>query len=311
MNKTIEEIKNTIEALAKLEAVKRHDEMLRSSIVTMQQQLAEKTNQLSEEQDDIETLEKLNISSIFHKIMGNKEEKLEQERQEYLALAMKIKELKKSIELNEYELNIIQQKVLDSETQKQRLIELKAIRQEEILTHNEEDKGVLSSLLQEGDELIKFNAEIREANDAGINTSNHCRNTLNFLAEAIKSGQLDMAGVDMMSYSKHQSLDRATEAAYYTQQYLKTYTKELLDIGISDRLLHLNVDSFSNFSDVFFDNLITDWIIQNKIKNTYNSVELVYDKIQLIQQSLQAAVEKNNSRLLEIESLKSNILLKV
>ena len=33
------------------------------------------------------------------------------------------------------------------------------------------------------------------------------------------------------------------------------------------------------FIDVFFDNLISDWVIQRKIKNALNNVESTFDKI--------------------------------
>jgi hypothetical protein len=311
MNPTAIEIKKTIEELVQMQSVVKHFEILKASIVEKQNELAIKRNELDKEQDDIEALEKLSVTSIFHKVLGNKETQLEKERQEYLALAMKVKELNKTIELSEFELSIVEKKYQNNEILKQKLESLKTQRAEEIINHNESSKATLVNLMKESDDLTKFIKELKEAFDAGEIALKRGQTTLSHLNEAIHYGQYDMMGHNSADYSKHSHLDRATEHAYHTQQALQLYNRELLDVGVSDKYLHLNVESFDRFTDTFIDNLISDWIIQNKIKNTYNVLDSLVDKISLIQQSIQSSVGKHQEKLLEIRKAIDHLLVSV
>ncbi len=305
---TQQQIKETIKAIANLESVKSHFQVLEDSINKMKDELSNKTSDLSKEQDDIDKLENITISSVFHKVMGNKEEKLEKERQEYLALALKVRELKKTIELSEFEKGVLEKKVLQMDAHKANLEQLKTTRLNEIIQYNAPEKAMLVALLEEEDSLSKYNAQIEEAFNAGSQAYENCGRTLQLLQAAIEYGEMDMWGSDIHSYSKHDALNKAEDAAYHTQVALNIYAKELQDVGISDQHLHLNITTLANFTDVFFDNLITDWIIQNKIKNSFNIVQGLHDKIHLIQQSLKVPVKKNDARLAEITSQREQIL---
>src|SRR5215208_782269 len=67
--------------------------------------------QLGKEQEDVTRLEKSNIVSLFHTILGNKEEKLERERQEQLAAQLSLEGCKKEIEALKKELTGIQSRL--------------------------------------------------------------------------------------------------------------------------------------------------------------------------------------------------------
>ncbi len=52
-------------------------------------------NKLEKEYKDIEKLENLSIKGLFYKILGSKEEQIERERQDYLQIVLKQKEILK------------------------------------------------------------------------------------------------------------------------------------------------------------------------------------------------------------------------
>jgi hypothetical protein len=310
MSNTAEDIKQTIAEIVKLENAKKHFEVLNNSITEMKNELAQRTVELSKGQDDIEKLEKLSMASIFHKVLGNKEEKLEKERQEYLTLALKLKELKQSISLSEYEAEIVKEKALTSDQLNQKLSGLKALREKEIIDFNEPSKATLLNILKEIDACHKFQVELNEAFEAGENAKEAVHLTAKHLSQAMQFGEWDMIGHNSASYSKHGAIDDAARAANQAQKTLRIYNKELADIGVQDNLLSINVQTFSSFTDVFFDNLITDWIIQNKIKTTLRNVQMTSEKIALIQQDIKLNYVNAGSKLKELMELKDKAVMK-
>ena len=63
------------------------------------------TSQLKKEFADVERLEGNSLSSLFHNFLGNKIEKLDKERQEYLAAKLKYESCKNELEQLKIETN--------------------------------------------------------------------------------------------------------------------------------------------------------------------------------------------------------------
>jgi hypothetical protein len=306
---TAQEIKETIESLTKLENAKKHYALLTDSLVQMKNELSEKSIQLSKEQDDIEALEKMSVTALFHQVIGDKDQLLEKERQEYLSLAIKIKALKKSIELSEFEASIVKEKAMASDELIQKLHALKSERLSEIVANNEPSKSSIVNVLHEIDVCHRLTAEMKEPYIAGEEAKLHTQSTLQYLQQAINYGQWDMYGQNNAGYAKHNALDEAARSVAYAQRALQIYNKELLDIGVSDTLLNINVETFSSFTDLFFDNLISDWILQKKIKTTFERVKEVTEKITLIQLSIEKNIAKAEANTHHLEEVRDKIVL--
>ena len=75
------------------------------------------------------------------------------------------------------------------------------------------------------------------------------------------------------SYMKHKAIDRARQLSHKVKHHLLIFRKELKDV-YEDAQINIQVEirGFDRFSDIFFDNLISDWIIQQKIKNALTNV---------------------------------------
>lgn len=305
MSETSELIKEKLEKLTKLEIALKHSDSLKQSLESMQSELSNLYAIQLKELEDVEKLEQVNISSLFHKVLGNKEEQLDKERQEYLTVTLKIKELKKSIDLNQFELGLVEKKVLESHQLKIELNTLKEIREKEIIDNNHDSRPTLMNLHSVHDGLIIKKNEIVEAHNQGRVALGAVEVVLKNLNEAIQNGEWDMySKTSYHDYYKHKALDRAAEESYKAQIELSKFNKELLDVGIYEQTFHLNLNQISKFTDMFFDNLISDWIIQKKIKNSFATVDSVRDKIKLILDTLEAEFKDVNA---EIEKVKMNI----
>jgi uncharacterized protein involved in exopolysaccharide biosynthesis len=65
---------------------------------------------MQKEFEDIEALEKIGMKALFYKVLGSQEEQVEKERQEYLQASLKYDQARKSLELLEFEYNILSKK---------------------------------------------------------------------------------------------------------------------------------------------------------------------------------------------------------
>lgn len=291
---TAEKIKKTIEEIGKMKTALQHQAEVRAELAELENALDKMEYQLDKELEDVEKLESLGVKSIFYKVLGSREEQLEKERQEYLALTMKHKELKQSIKITKYELDIISKKIVGFERLKEDLEGLKKVRYREILQFDEKYKDRLVHINEQKDEINYTLTEMREARSAGIESLKYVQIVSKHLKDAANWGQWDMYKNNRhYDYMKHTSIDKAMDAAYRAKHFLKIFKNELKDIGMNGNDIVLQVDSFSKFTDIFLDNLISDWIIQRKINNVAASVNGVHDKVSRICQS----IERNESEL--------------
>ena len=118
-----------------------------------------------------------------------------------------------------------------------------------------------------------MNQEIREAIDAGERALISLRAAQDKLNSARNWGIFDMIGGSFFSIlMKRSQIDGASEYMAQAQLDLRRLQKELRDIQVPMDL-KIEVSDFLSFADVFFDNLLVDWMVQNKIAEARGQVE--------------------------------------
>ena len=123
-------------------------------------------------------------------------------------------------------------------------------------------------------------AELNQANSAGDATLREMYKVIKNLKNAEHCGNWDMMNNQSTYYSqmKHNVINRAKNATQQAKHKLKLFDRELTDVNIEQTQLYIKLDGFGRFIHIFFDNLISDWVIQRKIKNALNNVESTFDK---------------------------------
>jgi len=274
------------------------------------QELAELDKTLDEELKDIEALEALGVKSLFHKMLGSKEEQLEKERQDFLEASLKYKEVKKTLELQKYELSILEEKVHRIPILKKEIENLKSKREQEILANkNTEEARQLSIINEKHDLCVILNKNITEAVEEGEKSEKLLKLVLSYLKKARDWGNWDMAGSKRGNISKNRAIDMAMSHLTKAQHQLDLFAGELQDIGKSAPGFRINKLQFNKFTDFFFDNLISDWIIQQKIKSTISNVESTMDQIRRLLLSLEKESNACSKKMKELELERDNILI--
>ena len=267
--------------------------------------------ELEKEHRDVEKLEGLSITGIFHSILGNKDEQYEKEKKEFLTAKLKFDNCCSTLnvlrkEKDNLEKELGKQKGLEEE------YELLIKEKEKLIINSNDPKAAELHLLSESISGYKLNlTEVDEAVTAGRDLDGVLSRIIDSLESAKGWGTWDMFGGGVIATAiKHDKIEQARSNIAVAQLKLSRFSKELDDTGIRNSM-SIDIGGFETFADYFFDNLITDWLVQSKINNSLEQTNQVFYKVQSIIAGLldkKCNLEKNIS---EAENLRKAALEKL
>jgi len=298
-----EALKETLEEVQGVRRVKRHLEQLNIRLQKAYDELDDLEQVLEKEFKDVEHLEKLSVKGLFHKILGSKEQQIEKERQEYLQASLKFNEQKKSVEILEYERSLLENKITNLKTLESKLDNLIEQREKLLIQEDPKRGPQILDLIMEIDETTERMKQLKTTFKLGQEALGKLDRMIGYLQQAKNWGRWDMMGRGpAMSYIKHSAIDKARDLSLQTKHILMRYEDELRSV-FKDRNFSFNVhiDTFSKFTDIFFDNLISDWIIQQKIQKALSDVVNVRNRVNEVNKSLNGELGKLERQILRLE----------
>jgi hypothetical protein len=265
--------------LAAAQAVRERDR-LRSRREALQQTLDEKRSRYEQlqsivqrEQRDVDRLEGMSLAAMFHSVIGNKREKLDEEQRELLEAKLRADEAAEEIEPLEASIEEIDGRLrgmADVDAQYRAALEAK----ENAIEHaGGAPARELMELSEAEAEAEADLHELREAIEAGRAAEAQLAEVVRQLGSAGNWGTWDMIGGGLISTAiKHSKIDDARAAAHRAQMSIERFRAELGDV---DRRFDVTIDigGFATFADYFFDGLIVDWMVQSKIRTAKDSAE--------------------------------------
>jgi len=312
MSQIQKDIKETIDTIIGLDKVKSRYDQAVHELNEAQSNLDKLHGVMVKELEDLNEIESMGLKPFFYKVLGSREEQIDKERQEYLSAALKFNEYQKTIELLEFEMNLLEKKLGDSTQHKKNLEILKSKRENEILrSHPNLSKQILN-ISQQIDSLYSYNKELTDVDEVGAKCVKSLNDMVTYLKQAKQWGSWDMVGgrrARHAGYSKQAAIDKAKNISVWVKHELINLNKELKDIGHHKEHFQLNMDNFNSFTDIFFDNLISDWVIQQKIANTLSNTVSVRDRVVLILRSIQNEMAKTENKIVALNQEKDRVLL--
>ena len=237
---------------------------------------------LDKERKDVEKLESLSMFSMLSTILGNKYEKLDKEKQEYIEAKLKYEEWMDNIDRLEEEIEQLKISLIDYRDIKSEYKDLISEKEELIIREGGSAGIKLKNLTMNIDESKIDIKEVSEAIDAGEKTLESLGEVRKKLKSAKGWGTWDILGGGFISdIAKHSAINEANEISVDVQHNLEAFKKELSDVNeFTD--IQVNLSSFAQFADFFFDGIFADWFVQTKINNSLNNVNGTIEKIQEI-----------------------------
>jgi hypothetical protein len=298
--------------IAKLKSIEKHYTNAVEDLAEAKERRTKIEKELNNEYADIEALEKLTLKGVFHSILGDKKKQLEKARQDYLQVALKHNACKTEIETLEYEVKILQQKTDLLAELEDELKSLQKIRENELKIEDSPEGIQLRKLLTQIDDNIAFTTRIDEVRNSGKIASKKLSMASLALQEAKNWGNWDMMHKRhrMSDYYKHSAIDDAKQFAFEAKRALIAYERDLDELGIHLNTKQLDISSLSSFMDIFFDNLITDWIFQQKIKKTLANINLVIKDVKRTLRKLEEMQSSTSRELSVLIEKKEKLLVK-
>lgn len=239
--------------------------------------LSARVRQLKEEtykeQLDVDQLENFSAAKLLAQVMGNWEERLEKERSELYAAALRYDAARQELQAVEADLAARQEelsRLAGCEADYERLLELRAreLRQDPQLPAARR----LLALEERQAYLSAQSRELTEAIQAGYAALSDISAIQRTLSSAEGWGTWDVFGGGLISdIAKYSHLDDAQRQINGLQRSLSRFRTELSDVDIRADI-QVEVDGFLRFADVFFDNIFTDWAVLDRIRRAQSQV---------------------------------------
>lgn len=125
-----------------------------------------------------------------------------------------------------------------------------------------------------------------EAIEAGNRALRSLRNAQDNLNSAKNWGLWDIFGGGFLStVVKNTKMDQAKQNMEQARYDLRNFSRELNDVNMS---CHLDIETgdFLSFADLFFDGIVVDWMVQDRIKQASQQVAEAICRVEAILRQL-------------------------
>jgi hypothetical protein len=315
MHTRIEEINAELEKMEasnfRKDRLKNHILRNETQLKRMRMDLLALENSIVKEQRDVIRLEQLTVSSVFLKVLGSIEKQLEIERQEYLMEVLKYNELQDSIDLLGFEQKTLKQ-ALNMMRNDQIIFDRLASEKEVILKTVDSQFAIKIRLL---DQDISFQttqiSKMKSAVEDGIKAKKILVKIKEDLSKVKEWGSWQYYGAGNYSaYAKKSYIDSARKNAIQANMLLSNYESDLTDLFKDLKIpYHLRLDKFELFLNIFYDNLITDWIVQKHIKNALQNIQMNVDKVTRLQATIETGQKKQQALIQKLIKERKQLIL--
>ncbi len=311
MSLTAESLKKIKKKYYELNRIREYLSELQPKIEKQYKKLDKLEKKMNKEFKEYDQLEGKSLKGFFYKVLGSKEEQIEKERQQYIQASLKYEEFRKTVELSDYERSLLEKKLSKLEGIEAEYQALIKRREKELLRSNSSAGKRLLNILKKKEENEQLIFNIRKTSALAKKAIQYVKQMEQQLQAAKNWGNWDMYGGGRRSgWAKYSAIDRAKNLSYQTQHILGQLENGLYQIyGNSARVdFNIQMDTFSRFTDIFFDNLISDWIVQRKISNSLHNVRAVSDKVVRVVQSLDQDIRELTVENKSLEKQRKSII---
>ncbi|GGA30438.1 hypothetical protein [Psychrobacillus lasiicapitis] len=261
------------------------------------------------EQKDVLKLEKFSLSNLVSKWNGTMNEKQKKEISEATEVEMKYQEaektlsdLKKDIEIVKLELQNADYCLIDQHWES-----LMHEKKEWLYANTVDERQELENLYENRADLESMEKEIEEALVAGRAAKSALEQASSELdsASALSTWDTFLGGGVFVTAMKHNSLNSSQDYIHLAQMALRRFETELTDVkNIVTEVIQVDRSNFMTFTDYFFDNIFTDWMIHSQINTSKDRLEEVLDQVERVVEKLSTKMDEVKS---ELENVKDNL----
>ena len=295
--------------LMEIQEKKRRKEKLESLLDSAEEAYRQEKERLDKlktvvdrEKADVDRLEGLGLTALFCAVLGGKEERLKKERQEFLRAKLERQECQDSVNALQEEMDSLVMQIGALKNVDAQYAD--ALKQKErfLVDSNTEEARSLFTLSEKLGRLQSQKRELDEAVEAGYAAQREMAGAVASLQSAGNWGVFDMMGGGLIATAvKHSKMDKAQGHAHLAQQKVRRFQRELKDVQVDVVAFDgIDVGSFMNFADYFFDGLIVDWMVQSRINTSRENVQKASGQIMRVLAKLEQVRTKIDGEINQI-----------
>lgn len=302
-----------IEEYRSMQLAKSHFNKLTVRLDKEQVLFDELTIILNKEYKDVQKFERLSLNSLFSKFLGNNEQQYEIEKQEYLLAFLKYDESKKVIKLLEFERNVLEEKLNNETSIKNKLNDIIEQNDNLISTKYPELRNPFIEINKKLKNNIAFRSELREAIIVSLKIEDIFTKMIEYLNQAklFENWGTFYREIQEGKKKKKSYLDQAQQLSYIAKQFLQQLEDELEDVY---KFISINrmtqFEELQHFNDIYYDRLISDWIIKHEISSSLNCLIGTKNSIERILVTLKVQLEKTEKNINNLIKQRKELLVK-
>jgi hypothetical protein len=240
---------------------------------------------LNKEQNDVDKLENNSIDKLVFTILNNYEKKYDKEVSELESASLDYDRLLEDRRYYEDKLKDLTKEFESINVNNEDLLLAKRDKLRELAN----DPAISKKISSFTEEINNINSDVIEVNEA-YSIGQQAVTRLNDIKRQLDSaegwGLFDIMGGGMVSsLIKHERMNQAKTEINRLKKLLKSYENELADVDYAEHL-DIEIDGFIAFTDIFMDNIFSDFSSLNSIKKAKIQVENTYNRVYDIQERL-------------------------
>ena len=261
--------------------------------------------QLTKEQQDVVKLGKFSFANKISEWTGTWDEKMKKEIEEAAEAELTYNEAEKNVaDLMEEERELqsklqhpdfmyIEDDYQDLLKEKESWIRLNDSAANRTLQKIADDRVRVFSMIREIDEALEAGEKAERALSGALKKLDS--------AEGISMWDTFLGGGIFVSAMKYSEINSSDDLVQQAQRALRRYETELMDVqDAATESFQVNKNDIFTFTDVFFDNIFSDWMVHNRITDAKKKLHAVMQDVRRIQDQLarkRAASEEEIRRL--------------
>lgn len=243
--------------------------------------------QLTKEQQDVVKLGRFSFMNKINEWTGKWDEKMEKEIAEVAEAELRYNDAEKNVVDLEAEVGRLQSAMQNPDFMY--IDEDWAdFLKEKIAWIRRNDSVANATLNKIADERVAIGSmlrEISEAEEAGANAGRALDLALDKLdsAEGMSMWDTFLGGGMIVSALKYSEIDSSDDYVHRAQRALRHFTTELMDVqNVASESFTINNNDIFTFTDIFFDNIFSDWMVHSRITEAKRKLNDVLEEVRQI-----------------------------
>lgn len=290
----------------RLEAVMRE---LTAQETALQEKVRLLKQQLLMEEKDVEKLEGHSLAAFFYHVTGQMDAILDRERREAWAARIKYDTALRELDAIQEDIRETEEDLRDLQDCEERYTRQLTQLRESMESEQSREGALLLEKEQLVSHLSQQELELEEAIIAGTSALRTMASVQQDLNRAKDWSVFEARGAAFWAdHARQERLEVARENVGLLQVQLQKFNRELSDVDIRGNL-QVSIDRMLQFADAFFDELLTDAALSEKIRRSCTLADQTREHILGVLRQLQNSLEEVRHRHKRIRQEMDSIVL--